>query len=108
MKIYPLHVQIIQVANNVNKTPAQVLIKWAIQRGTSVIPKSSHQERIVENIQVFNWEIPEEDFQALSSIKEQVLGVSFILAFGMDFVHIFIYGPAYLTEENSGWRGSFC
>lgn len=60
-----------RVANKVNKTPAQVLIKWAIQRGTSVIPKSSHDERIKENIQVFNWEIPEEDFQALSNIQEQ-------------------------------------
>ncbi|KAJ4751033.1 NAD(P)-linked oxidoreductase superfamily protein [Rhynchospora pubera] len=59
------------VANKLNKTPAQVLIKWAIQRGTSVIPKSKHEERIMENIQVFNWEIPEEDFQVLSSIKDQ-------------------------------------
>ncbi|KAJ4796025.1 NAD(P)-linked oxidoreductase superfamily protein [Rhynchospora pubera] len=67
-KKYGIHVT---VANKLNKTPAQVLIKWAIQRGTSVIPKSKHEERIMENIQVFNWEIPEEDFQVLSSIKDQ-------------------------------------
>lgn len=61
-----------QVANKLNKTPGQVLIKWGIQRGTSVIPKSSKEERINENIQVFNWDIPEEDFQALSTIQDQV------------------------------------
>ncbi|KAJ3704398.1 hypothetical protein LUZ61_008103 [Rhynchospora tenuis] len=60
-----------KVANKLNKTPAQVLIRWGIQRGATVIPKSIHKERIIENIQVFNWKIPEEDFQALSSIKDQ-------------------------------------
>ncbi|XP_078181416.1 NAD(P)-linked oxidoreductase superfamily protein [Carex rostrata] len=60
-----------RVANKVNRTPGQVLIKWGIQRGTSVIPKSSKEERINENIQVFNWDIPEEYFQALSTIKDQ-------------------------------------
>lgn len=60
---FSLHfLQIMQVTNKVNKTPGQVLIKWGIQRGTSVIPKSSHEERTNENIQVFSWEIPEEDF----------------------------------------------
>jgi diketogulonate reductase-like aldo/keto reductase len=63
---------ILQVANKLNKTPGQVLIKWALQRGTSVIPKSSKDERIKENIQVFGWEIPEEDFQVLCSIKDEV------------------------------------
>jgi diketogulonate reductase-like aldo/keto reductase len=63
---------ILQVANKLNKTPGQVLIKWALQRGTSVIPKSSKDERIRENIQVFGWEIPEEDFQVLCSIKDEV------------------------------------
>jgi diketogulonate reductase-like aldo/keto reductase len=62
----------LQVANKLNKTPGQVLIKWALQRGTSVIPKSSKDERIRENIQVFGWEIPEEDFQVLCSIKDEV------------------------------------
>lgn len=66
-----------QVANKVSKTPGQVLIKWGIERGTSVIPKSSKEERINENIQVFNWDIPEEDFQALSTIKDQVFYFNF-------------------------------
>ncbi|OAY43781.1 aldose reductase [Manihot esculenta] len=59
------------ISNKINKTPGQVLVKWALQRGTSVVPKSSHPERIKENIQVFGWEIPEEDFQAPCSISDQ-------------------------------------
>ncbi|XP_066367688.1 aldose reductase isoform X1 [Miscanthus floridulus] len=60
-----------KIANKLNKTPGQVLIKWALQRGTSVIPKSTKDERIKENIQVFGWEIPEEDFKVLRSIKDE-------------------------------------
>ncbi|KAI9116105.1 hypothetical protein K1719_013035 [Acacia pycnantha] len=60
-----------RVAKKLNKTPAQVLVRWAIQRGTSVIPKSAHPERIKENITVFDWEIPQHDFIALSSIADQ-------------------------------------
>lgn len=63
-----------QIASKLNKTPGQVLIKWALLRGTSVIPKSTKDERIKENIQVFGWEIPEEDFQVLCSIKDEVRG----------------------------------
>lgn len=48
-------------------------MRWAIQRGTSTIPKSDHAERIKENIKVFSWEIPELDFQAISDIPDQVL-----------------------------------
>ncbi|XP_039114135.1 aldose reductase-like isoform X2 [Dioscorea cayenensis subsp. rotundata] len=60
-----------KVASKLNKSPCQVLIKWALQRETSVIPKSTHAERIHENIQVFGWEIPEGDFKVLSSISDQ-------------------------------------
>ncbi|XP_058002975.1 LOW QUALITY PROTEIN: aldose reductase [Hevea brasiliensis] len=60
-----------RIAKKLKKTPAQKLVKWALQRGTSVKPKSSHPERIKEHIQVFGWEIPEEDFQALCSIPDQ-------------------------------------
>jgi len=55
----------------VNKTPGQVLIKWALQRGAITIPKSTNPDRIRENIQVFGWKLPELDFQALSSLPEQ-------------------------------------
>ncbi|KAL2484903.1 NAD(P)-linked oxidoreductase superfamily protein [Abeliophyllum distichum] len=60
-----------RVARKLNKSPGQVLVRWAIQRGTSAIPKSSNSERIKENINVFGWEISEEDFQALCSIQQQ-------------------------------------
>ncbi|TKY65752.1 Aldose reductase [Spatholobus suberectus] len=60
-----------RIANKLNKNPGQVLVKWAIQRGTSVIPKSTKPDRIMENASVFNWELPEQDFKALSSIPDQ-------------------------------------
>ncbi|VFQ71166.1 unnamed protein product [Cuscuta campestris] len=60
-----------KVAKRMNKNPGQVLIKWALQRGTSTIPKSNHDDRIKENIAVFEWELPKQDFDALSSIPHQ-------------------------------------
>nr|AAD22264.1 aldose reductase ALDRXV4 [Xerophyta viscosa] len=62
---------VLKIANKLNKSPGQLLVRWAVQRGTSVIPKSTNPERIKENIQVFGWEIPAEDFQILSSLSEQ-------------------------------------
>ncbi|XP_027353339.1 aldose reductase [Abrus precatorius] len=61
-----------RIAKKLNKNPGQVLVNWAIQRGTSVIPKSTNPDRIKGNVCVFNWELPEQDFRALSSIQDQV------------------------------------
>lgn len=71
------HTVVERVARKVNKSAGKVLVRWAIQRGTSTIPKSDHSERIKENIKVFSWEIPEQDFQALCDIPDQVLLSSF-------------------------------
>lgn len=52
--------------------PLQVLVRWALQRGTSVLAKSVNEERIRSNIDVLSWRIPEDDFKALSSLTTQV------------------------------------
>lgn len=67
------HPTVERASKELNKSPGQVLVRWAIQRGTSVIPKSANPERIKENKDVFGWEIPKEDFEALCSIPDQVL-----------------------------------
>ncbi len=50
----------------------QVLVRWALQHGTSVLPKSSKVSRICSNIAVFDWQLDPADFQALSSYELQV------------------------------------
>jgi D-xylose reductase len=45
------------VASEVGRTPAQVILRWGVQRGVSVIPKSSKVERIVENFSLFDFEL---------------------------------------------------
>ncbi len=41
--------KIAKIASAYGKSPAQVLLSWAVQRGTSVIPKTVHQDRMIEN-----------------------------------------------------------
>lgn len=50
------------------KTAAQVMLRWNIQRGVIVIPKSIHYERMVENLNVFDFELSEEDMSAIASL----------------------------------------
>ena len=45
------------------KTPAQVLLRWAVQRGIQVIPKSVKNERLVENFSIDNFTLTEEDME---------------------------------------------
>jgi diketogulonate reductase-like aldo/keto reductase len=57
-----------EVAQRVGRTPAQVLLRWAVQRGVPVIPKSQNPERIVENAQIFDFELSGEDIAALDAL----------------------------------------
>jgi diketogulonate reductase-like aldo/keto reductase len=54
------------------RTPAQILIRWAIQHGIAVIPKSADPGRIRENFQVFDFEITDEDMRALDGFNENL------------------------------------
>ncbi|KAL9633200.1 MAG: hypothetical protein Q9164_004841 [Protoblastenia rupestris] len=44
---------IVEIASAYGKSPAQVMLSWAVQRGTSVVPKTVHEERMVENRELF-------------------------------------------------------
>ena len=57
-----------QVAARVGRTPAQVLLRWCLQKGTFVIPKSTHRERIEENGALFDFELSEADVAALDAL----------------------------------------
>jgi len=57
-----------RIASATGRTPAQVLIRWAIQKGLSVIPKSTHRERIEENFDVLDFELDEASMSALDAL----------------------------------------
>jgi diketogulonate reductase-like aldo/keto reductase len=59
-----------RIAESHGRTPAQVLLRWCVQRGIPVIPKSTHRERIEENAQIFDFSLSDEDVTALDELDE--------------------------------------
>lgn len=64
------HPILTSVAEKVGKTPAQVALRWGLQMGHSVLPKSTNEARIKENFDVFDWSIPDELFAEFSKIEQ--------------------------------------
>ncbi len=60
---------IVALAANVGRTPAQVVLRWHIQRGDIVFPKSVTPSRIKENFELFDFEIGPEDMAAISGLN---------------------------------------
>ncbi|XP_022978234.1 NADPH-dependent aldo-keto reductase, chloroplastic-like [Cucurbita maxima] len=64
---------LIEISEKLNKSPAQVALRWGIQSGHSVLPKSVNESRILENLSLFDWSIPPELFSKFSQIHQQRL-----------------------------------
>jgi diketogulonate reductase-like aldo/keto reductase len=59
-----------EIAARAERTPAQVLLRWCVQRDLVVIPKSTHRDRIGENAQIFDFALSEEDMAALDALDQ--------------------------------------
>jgi 2,5-diketo-D-gluconate reductase A len=58
------------IAKKAGKTPAQVVLRWHIERGDIIFPKSVTPARIRENIDIFDFELPGEDVEAISALDK--------------------------------------
>jgi diketogulonate reductase-like aldo/keto reductase len=59
-----------QIAERTGRTPAQVLLRWCVQRDLVVVTKSTHRDRIEENDQIFDFALSDEDMAALDALDE--------------------------------------
>jgi len=57
-----------EIAQRLNRTPAQVVLRWHVQQGMLPIPKSSNPQRLAENITVFDFELTEADSAAIDKL----------------------------------------
>jgi len=63
---------LLSIAARHKKSVAQVILRWLTQRGVVVIPKSVHKERIVENFDVFNFELSHEEMDTIAALDMKV------------------------------------
>jgi diketogulonate reductase-like aldo/keto reductase len=59
---------LIEISNNYKKSVAQILLRWGLQNGVTVIPKSSNRDRLRENASIFDFEINTQDMEVLNSL----------------------------------------
>ncbi|MEW5809048.1 MAG: aldo/keto reductase [Actinomycetota bacterium] len=64
------HPAVVAIAEDHGRTPAQVLIRWSIQLGNIVIPRSSSPERIEANFDVFGFELSDEQMASLNGLND--------------------------------------
>jgi diketogulonate reductase-like aldo/keto reductase len=62
------HPKVVEIARRLGRTPAQVLLRWSIQHNAPVIPKSSRQDRIRSNAQIFDFALEPDDMGTLDAL----------------------------------------
>ena len=61
---------VMAAAERASVTPAQVVLRWGVQRGTAVIPKTSRSERLVENLSLSHFALTDEEMEAISGLNQ--------------------------------------
>lgn len=59
-----------EIADNHGKTPAQIALRQQVQRGIVVIPKSTHKDRMKQNLDIFDFELTEDEMMRLKQLDE--------------------------------------
>lgn len=59
-----------QIAKVHQRTPAQIVLRWAVQRGTSIVPKTTSPQRLAENLALFDFELTSEEMAAISGLNQ--------------------------------------
>ena len=61
---------VVAAAERLKRAPAQVVLRWGVQRGTAIIPKTTRAERLRENLSLFDFELSEAEMTAISALNQ--------------------------------------
>ena len=75
------------IAGAHKKTVGQVILRWNVQRGVTIIPKSTHKERILENFDIWDFVLTDQEMEKISSLDMGYVGTA-IKHFDPDFVRM--------------------
>lgn len=65
-----LQAPVLAAAERVQRTPAQIVLRWGIQRGAAIVPKTTRRERLKENIALFDFELNTDEMVAISALND--------------------------------------
>jgi D-xylose reductase len=66
------HPVVVKISENHKRTPAQVLLRWATQRGLAVIPKSNNPARLQQNLEVTDFDLAKEEVDSISALDRNL------------------------------------
>lgn len=64
--------EIVKIAERLNKSPAQILLRYILERGVATIPKSTNADRLEKNMSLFDFKLNDEDMNTLNQLDQGV------------------------------------